>query len=45
MEVADQILSLLNWPLGAALAFVLLFLSGVILLLSNKISQIGMKYE
>jgi putative spermidine/putrescine transport system permease protein len=39
IEVADQILNVLNWPFGASIAFVLLTISVAVLLISNKISQ------
>ncbi len=39
IEVADQMLSVLNWPFGASMAFVLFAISISVLLISNKLSS------
>jgi putative spermidine/putrescine transport system permease protein len=39
IEIADQILSVLNWPFGASMAFVLFAISVSVLLISNKLSR------
>lgn len=39
IEVADQILNVLNWPFGASIAFVLFSISVFVLLISNRLSQ------
>lgn len=39
IEVADQMLSMLNWPFGAAMAFVLFAISVSVLLLNNYLSS------
>ena len=38
IEIADQMLSVLNWPFGASMAFVLFAISISVLLISNKLS-------
>ena len=44
IEVADQILSVLNWPFGASIAFTLFTISVLVLVVSNQISQKGARY-
>jgi len=44
IEVANQILSVLNWPFGASIAFTLFTISVVVLVVSNRISQKGARY-
>ncbi len=44
IEVADQILSVLNWPFGASIAFTLFAISVLVLIVSNRISQKGARY-
>jgi ABC-type spermidine/putrescine transport system permease subunit I len=44
IEVADQILSMLNWPFGASIAFTLFTISVLVLIVSNRISQKGARY-
>jgi ABC-type spermidine/putrescine transport system permease subunit I len=44
IEVADQILNVINWPFGASIAFVLFTISVAVLLISNKISQRGARF-
>jgi putative spermidine/putrescine transport system permease protein len=44
IEVADQILSVLNWPFGASIAFTLFTISVLVLIVSNRISQKGARY-
>lgn len=44
IEVADQILSVLNWPFGASIAFTLFAITVIVLFLSNRISQRGSRY-
>jgi ABC-type spermidine/putrescine transport system permease subunit I len=44
IEVADQILTNLNWPFGASIAFILLSISVFVLIISNRLSQKGAKY-
>jgi spermidine/putrescine transport system permease protein len=44
IEVADQILSVLNWPFGASIAFTLFAISVLVLIISNRISQKGARY-
>ena len=44
IEVADQILSNLNWPFGASIAFILFSISVIVLILSNRLSQKGANY-
>ena len=44
IEVADQILTVLNWPFGASIAFTLLMISVAVLFISNRISQRGTRY-
>ena len=44
IEVADQILSVLNWPFGASIAFTLFAISVLVLIISNRISQKGVRY-
>jgi len=44
IEVADQILTNLNWPFGASIAFILFSISVIVLFLSNMLSQKGAKY-
>jgi ABC-type spermidine/putrescine transport system permease subunit I len=39
IEVVDQILSVLNWPFGASIAFILFAISVLVLIISNRISQ------
>ena len=44
IEVADQILTSLNWPFGASIAFTLLMISVGVLFISNRLSQKGSQY-
>lgn len=44
IEVADQILSVLNWPFGASIAFTLFAISVLVLILSNRIARSGSHY-
>ena len=44
IEVADQILSVLNWPFGASIAFTLFTISVLVLIVSNRISRKGARY-
>jgi len=44
IEVVDQILSVLNWPFGASIAFTLFTISVLVLIVSNRISQKGAGY-
>jgi putative spermidine/putrescine transport system permease protein len=39
VEIADQMLNMLNWPFGASMAFVLLAISVSVLLISNRLSS------
>ena len=39
IEIADQMLSMLNWPFGAAMAFVLFAISVSVLLINNWLSS------
>ncbi len=39
IEIADQMLSMLNWPFGAAMAFVLFAISASVLLINNWLSS------
>jgi ABC-type spermidine/putrescine transport system permease subunit I len=39
IEVADQMLTVLNWPFGASMAFVLFSISIAVLLISNQLSS------
>ncbi|MBW2059467.1 MAG: ABC transporter permease [Deltaproteobacteria bacterium] len=44
IEVADQILNVLNWPFGASIAFTLFTMTAIVLVVSNRISQKGARY-
>lgn len=44
IEVADQILNVLNWPFGASIAFTLFTITAIVLVVSNRISQRGARY-
>ena len=44
IEAADQILSVLNWPFGASIAFTLFTITVIVLIVSNRISQRGARY-
>lgn len=39
IEIADQMLNLLNWPFGASMAFVLFSISVAVLLMNNALSK------
>ena len=41
IEVAEQMLSMLNWPFGASMAFILFAISVCVLILSNRLSNRG----
>ncbi|MBW2592894.1 MAG: ABC transporter permease [Deltaproteobacteria bacterium] len=45
IEVGDQILSVLNWPFGASIAFSLLMISFSVLFLSNYLTRLGDQYK
>jgi putative spermidine/putrescine transport system permease protein len=44
IEVADQILNVLNWPFGASIAFTLVTITAIVLIISNRISQKAAQY-
>lgn len=44
IEVADQILTVLNWPFGASIAFTLLMISVAVLFISNRLSHKSSAY-
>jgi putative spermidine/putrescine transport system permease protein len=44
IEIADQMLTVLNWPFGASMAFILFLISVGALLLSNKLSGRSKNY-
>jgi ABC-type spermidine/putrescine transport system permease subunit I len=41
VELGEQILTVLNWPFGASIAFTLLMISVAVLFISNRLSQKG----
>lgn len=44
IEVADQILTVLNWPFGASIAFTLFMISVSVLFISNRLTQKSADY-
>jgi ABC-type spermidine/putrescine transport system permease subunit I len=44
IEIADQMLTVLNWPFGASMAFILFLVSVCVLMLSNKLSGRAKNY-
>ena len=44
IEVADQILTVLNWPFGASIAFTLFMISVSVLFISNRLTQKRSEY-
>ena len=45
IEVGEQILSVLNWPFGASIAFSLLMISFSVLFISNYLARLGDRYR